>query len=310
MEISRFIPMIISLLLFSILVFWIVRELLKISIYLFKFSGHLFQIIDRSSASNINEIIITHYDLDLTIDYSKTKYFWNVFENTKNRIYGSITHNFKAISQYVHEIYLDIQKIHILNVFLLNFNQNISLSFAVYKWDWIINEENDVLYIKLPNPLNFNETATIQIFYETLEQGGAGIFWLSEKQTRSKSTFFYTDCQTYFCRSLAPLQDTPAIKSTYDVNIRTIGFSQNSIILASGIKQSMPFGQRSEFIQEIPTASYLLSIVVGELIEKRTSPRTVIYAEPDMIDISVQNLNHMSDFLNIVFFSGNQFYLL
>ena len=44
--------------------------------------------------------------------------------------------------------------------------------------------------------------------------------WLTEEQTATKiMKYMFTQCEPLYCRSVAPFQDTPSIKSTYDANV-------------------------------------------------------------------------------------------
>ncbi len=124
-------------------------------------------------------------------------------------------------------------------------------------------------------------------------QEGAGVNWLAANQTKTNSPFFFTDCQTYYCRSVAPFQDTPAVKSTFTAELSTD--RPNFTVLASGIGSGP-----NRFVQTNPVASYLFAVLAGTLEKSRTGPRTVVYAEPSMLELSVKNLAHMSDFIDIV----------
>ena len=42
-----------------------------------------------------------------------------------------------------------------------------------------------------------------------------------------------------------------------------------------------------------PIPSYLLAIVVGNLVEKSTGPRTAVITEPEMIDICANELEEL-----------------
>ena len=45
---------------------------------------------------------------------------------------------------------------------------------------------------------------------------------MPRRQTAGKKLpYMYTQCQSIHCRSVAPLQDTPAVKSTYSVHVET-----------------------------------------------------------------------------------------
>lgn len=60
----------------------------------------------------------------------------------------------------------------------------------------------------------------LRINYETTDKANA-FSWLTPAQTLGKKMpYLFTQCQALACRSVAPLQDTPAIKSTYDAKVK------------------------------------------------------------------------------------------
>lgn len=74
----------------------------------------------------------------------------------------------------------------------------------------------------------------VVVEYTTNEQSTA-INWLTPAQTASQTlAYMFTECQDSHCRSVAPMQDTPAIKHTYTANVSvpntgyTVRMSANS----------------------------------------------------------------------------------
>lgn len=249
------------------------------------FLQHPYQTIDRSSVANINEVHTLHYDLDLSVDFSK------------KQLIGSIVHTFQAVANNVESIHLDIESINIESI--VEYPSNISISYRVDPWPWIKEDPNYALTIILNSPLQFNQTCKIKITYHTLP-AGLGVNWLNESQTDSSAPFFYTDCETYFCRSVAPLQDTPSIKSTYTAKVRALS---PLTVLASGLpKGKKVVGQVNEFYfeQPLPIPSYLLAILAGVLEYRSIDNRIGVYAEPGMVNKSVEVLSDMGTFLNII----------
>ena len=249
---------------------------------------HPYQSIDRSSVANVNEIRTTNISLEVTVNFAE------------RRLYGNITHTFLALASGVNKVQLDIENIKIVGVF--DVSNNVPLKYTAYQWPWITDESNDALDITLSKALNFHDQIKVRIEYYT-EPDGLGMNWLNENQTSTHQPFFYTDCQTYYCRSLAPLQDTPSVKSPFSAKIRT---QKPLMALSSG----HPIGERDiggnmteyEFIQVNPVPSYLLAVLAGVLERRAVDRRTFIYAEPYLIEKSVEVLSDIGTFLNIVYF--------
>jgi leukotriene-A4 hydrolase len=59
------------------------------------------------------------------------------------------------------------------------------------------------------------DTVFLKVKFTTTNDSLA-INWLTKEQTSSGALkYLYTKCEPIHCRAIAPLQDTPSIKSTY-----------------------------------------------------------------------------------------------
>jgi len=86
-----------------------------------------------------------------------------------------------------------------------------------------IDHPNEKLGQRLTISLNLSQQKhqqfNIQIFYTTSPKAAA-FSWLRAEQTESKTLpYLFSQCESANCRSIAPLQDTPSIKSTYTAKI-------------------------------------------------------------------------------------------
>ena len=215
----------------------------------------------------------------------------------EKKLVGSIEHTFRALVAGVQMLQLDVQDLKIVTAY--EAESKTRLETRLDQWPWITDEANQVLTVYLAKPLAFNETIKVKIEYST-SPDGLGLNWLNEKQTDSKMPFFYTDCQTYYCRSVAPLQDTPAVKAPYRAKLR---ITSPLIALASG----RPVAEASdgdysvfEYQQPNPVPSYLIAVLGGRLERRAIDKRTFVYAEPGMISRSAEVLSDIGDFLNLV----------
>jgi len=252
---------------------------------------HPVQYLDRSSASNINEVKIDWIHIDLTID----------FENRK--IHGSITENFTALSAYTDSIHLDILNITVKSI--RNINTNEELGFRIDNYEWMQNEKNQVLTIKLKRFLKKNELISIKIEYET-SPSCRGLYWLEGNQTTSNYPFLYTVAETHNVRCVFPIQDTPVVKFPYSAKLRV---KDPMIALATAYIQQTPDnlnftikGEYKEysFIQPHPLPAYLITICSGVLNKKQVDKRVIIYAEPTVLEKASEVLSDLGKFLEII----------
>lgn len=256
---------------------------------------HVIQTIDRYSAANIHEIISLEYDLDLFIDFNNKMLLFSSLARMK----GSITHTFKSIGNAT-KIILDVRDIKVLSI---TDAAKQSYPKDIYPYHYIATGKNEQLVITLPRMLTPNKTIKLTISYETSTTATA-INWIDASQTASNVSFVFTQCEAHHCRSLAPLQDTPAVKSRFNVTLKT---EEKYYPLASAIltSQTKNKGFRvHKFVQKIPVPSYLLAIVAGDLVFRNLTEAIGIYAERDMIDRAFDELVHMKDFLRFVFSGG------
>lgn len=122
--------------------------------------------------------------------------------------------------------------------------------------------------------------------------------WLKPEQTAGKKMdYFFTQCQSIYCRNLAPLQDTPAVKSKYHVDIIT---EPKFVSRVSGnlTQEGIQNGKKvTSFDMDIPVESYLLAVAIGDLAEKKVGDRTYVITEPSMLDKAAEELDQLEDSL-------------
>ena len=120
------------------------------------------------------------------------------------------------------------------------------------------------LHMQLDIPMNRDELRNFTIEYETIKEEQTATSWLKPEQTAGgKQAYMFTQCESVHCRSVAPLQDTPAIKSTYTVTTRT---PQAYNTFVSGKQISADTDTKTKvtvFEMTIPVESYLLAIASG-----------------------------------------------
>lgn len=106
---------------------------------------------------------------------------------------------------------------------------------------------------------------TLQVHYKT-NQDAIAFSWLTPAQTLGKQhPYLFTQCQFLACRSLAPLQDTPAIKATYTADVTVP--KELVVKMSANDTAQVDKGDKKvySFSNQIKTPSYLIALAIGDL---------------------------------------------
>lgn len=111
---------------------------------------------------------------------------------------------------------------------------------------------------------------TLKIEYSTSPKGASALQWMSPSQTLGKQQpYLFSQCQAIHARSIMPCQDTPSVKITYEA---TVTVKRPLQVLMSAIRRKETIIDanlvRYEYEQPVKIPSYLLAIVVGDLVSK------------------------------------------
>jgi leukotriene-A4 hydrolase len=144
------------------------------------------------------------------------------------------------------------------------------------------------------------DTIQITVMYSTTPEG-LSLSWMTAEQTDSKVLpYLFTQCEDNHCRALAPLQDTPSIKTTYTANLildkafvpkMTGNFTGNATLNTTHNIFS--------FENTIPIPSYLLAMAVGNLAEASVGTRTSVITETTMLQKCVDELSELEKSLDL-----------
>jgi leukotriene-A4 hydrolase len=122
----------------------------------------------------------------------------------------------------------------------------------------------------------------VRIRYET-SPGASALQWLTPAMTQGKrSPFLFTQSESLEARSWVPLQDRPDVRFTYDAHIHT----PRNVLALMGAPNN-PRAQRTGdyyFRMNRPIPSYLLALVVGDVVFRPISARAGVWAEPEVAD--------------------------
>ncbi|XP_067998884.1 leukotriene A-4 hydrolase [Melanerpes formicivorus] len=145
------------------------------------------------------------------------------------------------------------------------------------------------LEITLPFELRRGQEAIVEVSFESSPKSSA-LQWFSPEQTSGKQhPLLFSQCQAAHCRAIFPCQDTPAVKLTYCAEISV---PKELVALMSANREGeLPDPEDSsrkiyQFSQNVPIPCYLIALVVGALESRKIGPRTLVWAEKDLVDKS------------------------
>ena len=130
----------------------------------------------------------------------------------QRRLIGYVDLTMKAL-QYTSEVILDYQGIDLESAhYKLKGDTKFTQAFYdTYDSPYL----GSAMRIYLTDKVNMGDQVTVRVYYSTNENAIA-INWLNPAQTASQTlSYMFTECQDIHCRSVAPMQDTPAIKMPY-----------------------------------------------------------------------------------------------
>ena len=149
--------------------------------------------------------------------------------------------------------------------------------------DFVLGADDPVLGSSLEIELT-DKPQQVRIAYQT-SPTAEGLQWMSPEQTAGKEhPFLMSQFQPIFARTMAPLQDTPAVRMTYSATVRT---PSELVALMSASQDEGPRDGEYQFDMPQPVPAYLLAIAVGDLSFKAINDHIGVYAEDYILDASV-----------------------
>ena len=123
-------------------------------------------------------------------------------------------------------------------------------------------------------------TKAVRIRYQTSPDASA-LQWLSPQQTSGgQHPFLFSQCQAIHARSVLPLQDTPRLRIRYTAHL-TVPAELRGLMAAAHRGRE---GNVERFEMPQPIAPYLFALAVGNLASRDVSPRSRVWAEPEVLE--------------------------
>ncbi|MDK1290531.1 M1 family metallopeptidase [Pseudoalteromonas umbrosa] len=226
--------------------------------------------VDEHTFANLKDVVSTHLHLDLDIDFED------------KQLEGFVEHTLAWQNSHARTLVLDTRDLEI---------DKILYQSPQGKWlpaQFTLAPRSGVKGAKLT--IQFKHQASkARIYYNSLPQA-SGLQWLTPVQTASKThPFMYSQSQAIHARSWIPVQDTPAMRTTYTARIQT----PKDVRAVMSADNSEAFVKDGDYWFDMPQAipPYLIAIGAGNLEYKEMSHQTAIFAEPQILDASVAEFN-------------------
>lgn len=221
---------------------------------------------DKFTYANYKDVRLTHIDLNLDVNFED-----KVLD-------GVATLDFERIDPDVETLVLDTKDLTINSISLVNGEVTTLVE------DYTLGEADSVLGQELRIPLS-EETDQVLIDYTT-SPTAEGLQWLSPEQTAGKEDpYLFSQAQAINARTMAPLQDTPAVRLTYTATLR-VPDGLRPLMSASQGEENEDGEYQFDMPQAIP--SYLIAIAVGDIEFKAINDHIGVYAEEYILDASAE----------------------
>jgi aminopeptidase N len=224
---------------------------------------------DKFTYANYDELQITHLDLNLDVNFED-----KVLD-------GVATIDFERIKSGVDSFTLDTKDLTIRGV------ERLSKGKVQDDAEFVTGPDDDVLGSALIIPLH-HDTDQIRISYKTSPEA-EGLQWLSPEQTAGKEKpYLFSQAQAINARTIAPLQDTPAVRHTYSATLR-VPEGLRPLMSASQGDQEPDGSYKFDMPQPIP--SYLIAIAVGDIEFEAINETIGVYAEKYILDAAAEEFS-------------------
>jgi len=223
---------------------------------------------DYFSFANTDQFVTEHLGLNLTVDFDA------------EQLHGSAVLHLNRLATAAAEIILDTRDLTIESTsFVLDSGEELAAEHYFGETDAVLGTP---LIISVPPGLESAAELVLKINYRSSPQATA-MQWLPPELTAGgEHPFLFSQSQAIHARSWVPLQDTPAVRITYNAKIRT-----PSELLAVMSANNDPAAERDgayEFEMPQPIPSYLLALAVGNIYFAPIGDQTGVYSEPETLD--------------------------
>lgn len=246
---------------------------------------------DPSSYANVDQFQPSHMSFELSVSFEDSSTF------------GFVTHTLTVLEENVQTVFLDVWNG--LEVLGAEFQRAMTEFEDFTQVPFEITTPNpnigNALGVTLPVEMMAGTIFFLRLSYRTNADTTA-ISWMTPSQTAGKELpFMYSLCQMNFCRDLAPMMDSPSQKITYDATV--VAPSGLVVGMSANETGSMALNEThtvSSFECSIRVPSYLIAIVIGDLVTSNISSRVRVMSEPSLLESAVTEFAELPDALDFI----------
>jgi leukotriene-A4 hydrolase len=237
---------------------------------------------DYFSFANSKQFVTRHLELDLDVDFDNQTLSGNAILHMERLDPGAMT------------IVLDSRGLQISSIQVVAGGQEVKpVTFEVGEKDAV---KGEAIRIRLPADFQSPSEFLVKIEYRTGPDASAMMWLPAELTAGGKHPFMFTQSQSIHARSWVPLQDSPAVRFTYEATIHT-----PPDLLALMSADNDPLAPRSgeyRFSMPQPIPSYLLALAVGNLFFESFGLETGVYAEPEVLQAAAYEFSDTQNMLD------------
>ena len=224
---------------------------------------------DKFTYANYDKVRMTHLSLNLDVNFDE-----KVLD-------GTATIDFTVIDPTAHILQLDTKDLTIRSV------QGLASDGQWVAIDYTLANKDEVLGTMLAIPFS-KDMNKVRIDYRT-SPAAEGLQWLSPEQTAGKKKpYLFSQAQALNARTMAPVQDTPAVRITYDATLRVPDGLRPLMSAEQGEKDE---NGEYHFKMPQPIPSYLIAIAVGDIKFKAINDHIGVYAEDYILDAAAEEFS-------------------
>jgi aminopeptidase N len=220
---------------------------------------------DQFTYANYQDVVVKHAALNLDVDFDA-----KVLD-------GAVTLRIERLNPEARTLILDTKDLTIKGV----------ARETEAGWtpaDYTLAEADPVLGAALSIAVGPDATG-VRISYTT-SPAAEGLQWLTPAQTAGKEKpYLFSQAQSINARTMLPIQDTPAVRMTYEAALRV---PDGLLPLMSASQDGQDADGNWTFSMPQPIPSYLIAIAVGDIKFKAINDTIGVYAEDYILDAAAE----------------------
>ncbi len=211
---------------------------------------------DQFTYANYQEVVVKHAALDLDVNFDR-----KVLD-------GAVTLRFERLTAGAQTLTLDTKDLLIKAV-------SLETKDGWMPADYTLADADPVLGSAMSIAIGA-DAEHVRIIYET-SPTAEGLQWLTPAQTAGKKKpYLFSQAQAINARTMLPVQDTPAVRLTYEASLRV---PDGLLPLMSASQDGQDDDGNWKFSMPQPIPSYLIAIAVGDIKFKAINDTIGVYAE-------------------------------